>query len=353
MNASRVLQCGLVAAVLVLSSACQRARSDGSPLSRAYELIATNETSGDLSVIDPEAGSVVASVQMGKRPRGMALSADRRYLFVALSGWPIAPPGTDESTLPAPDPTADGIGVFDVARRKLVKILRGVPNPEQLAVSANGRLYAPSEELEAVVVLDTGSGRTLTTIKVGGTPEGVAIRPDGAILYVTVENENKLAVIDTRTNVILTKIAVGGRARSVLFAPNGARAYVTNELDGTISIIDAHQHRVLNTVPLPGTGLRPMGMAVSPDGQRLYVTTGRGGTLSAIDLASQAVVASTVVGQRPWGVAISPDGRYLYTANGPSDDVTTISAADLQIIRRTKVGSRPWGVTVAPVATGR
>src|SRR5688500_12201672 len=53
----------------------------------------TNETSGDLTVIDGTRLAAVATVALGKRPRGLQLSADGRLLYVALSGSPLAPPG--------------------------------------------------------------------------------------------------------------------------------------------------------------------------------------------------------------------------------------------------------------------
>jgi YVTN family beta-propeller protein len=66
----------------------------------AYRVYVTNETSGDLSIIDPARHEVIATVKLGKRPRGIHASPDRKTIYVALSGSPMAPPGVDESTLP-------------------------------------------------------------------------------------------------------------------------------------------------------------------------------------------------------------------------------------------------------------
>src|SRR5438477_12918239 len=70
----------------------------------------SSEDSGDISVIDTAAERVVATIPVGKRPRGLRLGPGGRFLYVALSGSPKAPPGVDESKLPPPDPGADGIG---------------------------------------------------------------------------------------------------------------------------------------------------------------------------------------------------------------------------------------------------
>src|SRR5687768_16584510 len=73
----------------------------------AYRVYVTNEASGDLSVISAK-NEVIATVKLGKRPRGIHASPDGKTIYVALSGSPMAPPGIDESTLPPPDRSADG-----------------------------------------------------------------------------------------------------------------------------------------------------------------------------------------------------------------------------------------------------
>ena len=81
------------------------------------KLFVSNESGGDLSVIDVGTQQLVATIPVGKRPRGVRLSPDGSVLYVALSGSPIAGPGVDESTLPPADKSADGIGVVSVKDR--------------------------------------------------------------------------------------------------------------------------------------------------------------------------------------------------------------------------------------------
>jgi YVTN family beta-propeller protein len=308
----------------------------------------TNEFSGDLSLVDGSSGKVLGTYPLGKRPRGVKLSPDGRVLYVALSGSPVAPPGTDESKLPPPDRSADGIGVFDLAARKLVGVVRGVANPEQLAVSRSGLIYAGSEAASAVVILDPQEKKAVASIPVGDEPEGVALSPDERFLYVAVEGENKVAVIDVAGRRVMARVPVGERPRSIAFSPDGARAYVTDELQGAVTEMDGRTHEVLRTIAMPGKGAKPMGVVVSPDSSKVYVTTGRQGSLIAIDVASGAAEAPLAVGQRPWGVAISPDGRRLFTANGPSDDLTIVDTATRQVVGKVRLGQRPWGVAAAP-----
>src|SRR5476649_1854350 len=66
----------------------------------AIRVYVTNEASGDLTVINGETHEVIATAQLGKRPRGIQPSPDGRSLYVALSGSPAAGPGVDASKLP-------------------------------------------------------------------------------------------------------------------------------------------------------------------------------------------------------------------------------------------------------------
>jgi YVTN family beta-propeller protein len=321
---------------------------------QGYRILVTNERSGTLSVIDGPTRKVIGTVQMGKRPRGLKLSPDGKLVYVALSGSPIAGPGVNTSKLPPADKGADGIGIVDLATLKLLRILRGVSDPEQLAVSADGkRLYIASEDTGRAVVQDASTGATIASMPVGGEPEGVTLSPDGRFVYMSSEEDHHIAVIDTTSNKVVTTFNVGQRPRFTEFSDDGTRAYVSGENDGTITVVDAKTHKVLRTIKLEGQLTRPVGMAISHDGKLLYTVTGRGKNLLSVDIATGKVVASVEVGPRPWGVAISPDGATLFTSNGSSNDVSVVDAATMKVVSRIPVGDSPWGLIVLPTPSGK
>src|ERR1700761_5983819 len=140
----------------------------------------TNEVSGDLSIIDSGNYNVLATVPLGKRPRGIHASPDHKTIYVAVSGSPIAGPDVDESTLPPPDKSADGIAIFDVATNKVVRTIHGGSDPENFDVSQDGKqLYISNEDVSAVSILDTASGNIVKSCQMGAQPEGVQVTPDG------------------------------------------------------------------------------------------------------------------------------------------------------------------------------
>ena len=52
----------------------------------AVGVYVTNEQSGDLSVVDAATQTVVSTIKLGKRPRGLVASPDRALLYIAHSG---------------------------------------------------------------------------------------------------------------------------------------------------------------------------------------------------------------------------------------------------------------------------
>ena len=55
------------------------------PDSGAPRIYVTNEVSGDMTVIDSGNRAVIATVPLGKRPRGIHASPDHKTLYVAAS----------------------------------------------------------------------------------------------------------------------------------------------------------------------------------------------------------------------------------------------------------------------------
>ncbi|HEU4769840.1 MAG TPA: hypothetical protein VFS77_20915 [Pyrinomonadaceae bacterium] len=113
-------------------------------------------------------------------------------------------------------------------------------------------------------IVDTTSGKILSTVVVGIEPEGVTISPDGRWVYVTAETSNTVSVIDTAKNDVVATFMVGARPKDAAFSPDGSREYVTAELGRTLSVIDTKTHTVVRTIHLPsGDGVKPMGVVVS------------------------------------------------------------------------------------------
>jgi YVTN family beta-propeller protein len=333
---------GLLFAVGVLS-ACSR--------SPAHLVAVSDEDGGDVVVVDTDASKVVARIAVGKRPRGMKLSPDHKLLYVALSGSPKAGPGVDESKLPPADRSADGVGVVDLAERKLLRTYPSGEDPESFDLSPDGKtLYVSNEESAELTVLDLASGTIQAKVAVGREPEGVTVSPDGKVVYVSSERDNEVTVIDRATLLVIAHVPTSARPRSIVFSKDSATAFVTNELGGAVTVVDRVLSSPAGTIriePAPGkpATARPMGQVLSPDGKQVFVSCGRDGSVAVLDVASRKLARIIdAVGGRPWGIGVSGDGTRLYTANGQSKDVSVVDAASGQVLKRIEIGGSPWGL---------
>lgn len=324
----------------------------------SYQIYVSDERSDEVTVIDGGDFSVVGAIPVGKRPRGIHASPDGRFVYVALSGTPIAIPpqldahgnpifkrgGDDDDNESASDKGADGIGIIDVAHKRLKRKIFAGSDPEEFALSKDGtQLYVSNEDTKSASVVKIAASKVEHIIPVGQEPEGVATTPDGKQFYVTCESGGDVYVVDTKSYSVVGHFKVDPRPRTVAFLPNVA--FVPSESVGELNVVDSKSFKPIKVITLPA-GSRPMSVRVSPDGQSIYVSNGRGGTVSVIDAHTYAVGESIKVGTRPWGMAISPDGKYLFTANGPSDDVSVVDLKTNQEIKRVKAGKSPWSVAI-------
>lgn len=334
--------------LLALGSAAVACRKQPSAKERLY---VSCEVGGFIGVLDPESGTVLERIQVGKRPRGVRISHDGKLLYVALSGSPRGGPGVDESQLPPGDRAADGIGVVDLAAKKLQKTHPSGQDPEAFDLSLDGKsLFISNEETAELSELDLSAAKIARKVNVGGEPEGVTLHPSGKLVYVTSEADNQVHVVDTKTLVVAAHIPCGARPRSIAFSKDGQRVFITNELASSLTVADGTTHAVTKTIDIPpatdgGAPSRPMGLALSPDGKTLFVSNGRGGSIAIVDVASASLARQIPdVGKRPWGIAVSADGKRVYTANGPSDDVSIVDVAAGKVVKRVAVGGSPWGI---------
>jgi YVTN family beta-propeller protein len=325
-----------------------------------YQVYVTNERSGDVTVINGSNLKVAATIPVGKRPRGIHLSPDGKVVYVALSGTPIeGPPQIDAHGNPIfdkkkgadddenADKSADGIGVLDVRAQKLTLTLSAGSDPEEFALSKDGRqIYISNEDTKTASVINIGAGKLQHIIPVGQEPEGVTTTPDGKQFYVTCEAGGDIYVIDAHSYSVVAHFKVNGRPRSVAFLSAGGIGFIPSESAGELNIIDSVNAKVLKTITLPA-GSRPMRVKLSPDEKRLYVSNGRAGTISVFDSHSYELLDTIRVGARPWGIGISPDGKFLFAANGPSNDVSVVDLKINKEVSRIKAGLSPWGIAIS------
>lgn len=320
---------------------------------RAY---VSNEDGHSVTVVDTVRLEVIETFDVGKRPRGLKLNKDGSRLYVAVSGLPKCPPTVpdEECAKLERDASADGIAIVDTLARKVIKVLAAGSDPEQFALSADGkRLFVANEDVALASVVDIDSGAVIQRIPVGREPEGVAVSPNGRWVLVSNESDNSVSVIDSSTFKVAKSVRVGQRPRDIAFTPDSRTAYVSGEFDASLYRMRVPEGDPVERILQLRKEARPMAVLLDVQRNRLYMSTGRGGTVAVIEVIAEKpgvkLVTEIPVGARPWGIALSADGGRLFTANGPSNDVSVVDTSTLKTLKRIPVGKSPWTVILGPV----
>jgi YVTN family beta-propeller protein len=286
----------------------------------------TNQLDNSASVIDGDTHKIVATVRVGVSPAAMAVSPDRKSIYIANTG----------------SDTVSVLHTADNAVAKTIALPRG-SRPIGLAVSPNGRwLYAADGGTNRVSVLDTGSNRVVTSVRVGTQPLGVAVAPDGKTVYAANSGSGDVSVIDARTNRVVRTIPTGRFPSGVAVTPDGASVYVTNELSG-VTVINAGE----GTVRARLRSASPFSVTMSPEGDRAYVTGLGPGTLTAIDTGTDRVRSTVSVGSYgtdPFNVLATRDA--VYVTNQGTSTLSIIDPRTLKATATVATGNSPYGVAV-------
>jgi YVTN family beta-propeller protein len=329
---------------------------------------------GAVAVIDTTLNEVVGTVEVGPGPRGMAITSNGKWGYVATYGTfnELGQATSLSNTvsvlkLPTriPDDDDDDDDGDDAARLpEVVATVKVGSGPLGVAITPNNKkVYVTNFGVDpslvpggvagnTVSVIKTGRNKVVDTIRVGNLPAGVAVTPDGQHAYVTNRGDDTVSVINTKSHKVVATVAVQDKPANVVFTPDGSRAYVAHLGDPftipgtTVSVIDTKTNTVAKSI-LVGVG--PLGVAVTPDGAHVYVVNVVSSNVSVIDTATDTVVKTVGVGRGPLAVAITPDGAHAYVTNFSDDTVSVIETATNTVVDLLPVAGGPSWVTV----TGR
>lgn len=294
----------------------------------------SNRDSNDISIIDTSTNLVVDTINVGPKPRGMAINPSCSRLYVTVQD-------------------SDEVVVIDTKNNNVVARIEVGDEPFAIDVHPSGSpVYVANWEDEYVSVIDANTNEvTASNIAVGNQQQIVAFNPSGTHAFVSHRGDkDSVSVIDTNKNKVdVSAIPVGtgnSDPRDIAFNPTGSTAYVTLRENDGISLIDTKSQNQRSIVKV---GDDPVNIVLTRDGSRAYVTNNDDNNVSVINLvAGNEIVTTVAVGQTPNGLAITPDGRYLYVAN-KDDTVSIIETESNTVIKTISAGDQPWDVAICQI----
>ncbi len=290
------------------------------PVSVGYAYIANSISNNDVTVINTTTNAVIATIPVGQTPTSVSVSPDGTRVYVT-------------------NQRANSISVINTGTNSVISTIPVAAfSPTSVTVSPDGKLlYVVNLNSNNVLVFSIATNTVLATIGVGGYPVGIAVSPNGSMVYVA-NSSNTISVIDVATNQVKTSIPVGNSPYGIAISPDGNTVYVAMSGANDVTLINTTTNMVTGTIPV---GSNPAGVAVSPNGSYVYVSNQTSNTVSVINTSANNVVFTIPVGSNPLGLSFSPDGSIVYVANEDANTVSIINTATNAVTATVDVGAFP------------
>lgn len=302
--------------------------ADPNAITRVQGDVATGVVTGSLGVTDPDHDGLTYTVLSG--PAGGKVTIDPAtgtYTYTPTTAARLAagvepPPTTQSVTTAAVAPrTVDSfiVAVSDGENVPVVVTVAGVPiSPLEFHV---GQPFAYQESPSSPYAVRTGpDGRAYLIDAVSGTI--YAISPNGTVTSLAQEVQG-----------------AAGSPDGIAVSPDGSRLYVANPIGRTVDVFDSSTGEVLKHIPVGTNQFGPSSITMADNGTAfaphyiVHSSTGQIDVLIAvIDTSTDTVVDDIPVSTGVVTAQASSDGRYVYTyglpAGSPPDQSASIVVVD-------------------------
>ena len=191
------------------------------------------------------------------------------------------------------------------------KVLASIPTEQEgthmVAVTSDGRIaYTANIRSGTVSVVDLKLGKKTHDIAVGGEPEGIALSREEQVLWVGDLKGARVQAFDTESLDKIGEVATGPVPIRVAASPDGRWIVTSNVGDGSLTLIDAATRKKLRDLPITGTQeAGQVTILFAPDGRLYAAETGRN-SVAEIDLTTGKVLRRLPAGTNGDGLAIAP-----------------------------------------------
>ena len=303
-------------------------------------LLVTNQTSQNLSIIDPVTEKQIAAVpEDGYTGHEVAASPDGKLAFVPIYGNSgVGKPGTDGSTM----------DVIDIAGRTVVKTVdfgHGV-RPHKAVYDPNSKLLYVTTELDkTVTAIDPKTLQIVGTIPTGAAESHMlAITRDGHYGYTANVGPGSVSVLDLQARKLVTVIPVAPTVQRISLSNDDKLVFVADYTKPQMAVIDTATNKVKSWIALPSIGY---GTASTKDGKWLLVALTSANQVAVVDLSTLKVARTIDVPKGPTEILVRPDNGVAYVSCGHSDQVAVIDLAAWNVKTAIDTGKNADGLAWA------
>ena len=254
------------------------------------------------------------------------------------------PPNTSTSALAYVGLFGDNaLAVVDTGSGKVLSTIP-VTAPDGIAILPDGsKVYVSSNDSGTVAVVDTASRRVSATIAVGAQPQGLVATSDGKYVIVAVQGDGEASIIDTATDSVVAHAAIG-KPHSAALNPDGSLAFVASQDQAApgVQCVDVPSATTAMLFPLDAA---PRALA---DVQgKLYVTEVGSADVQVLDAASGQKLAAVTTGGSPHDLRPTRDGTAVLTVSQTAGELDFIDPGTSTIVAAVATGTMPHWIALS------
>ena len=256
-------------------------------LNKDDELVIANSASNDLVFLNPLTGEVKRRLPRISDPYQLGYSPDGKW-FVSVSL------------------RLDRVDIYAMPNYELKARINTKKTPSHVAFSSDSRAaYVTLQDSDELAAIDLGTQKEIWRIKVGKTPAGIWMSPQG-LLFIGIMGQDFVQVVDPAKREIVKKIVTGRGAHNVFPMGDGVRVLVSNRVDGTITPVDYKTYTVGKPIKV-GRGVDCL--EVSADGKEVWATVRWEAKVAVIDMMGVKPIEYIPVGRSPHGIYFKSHAR--------------------------------------------
>lgn len=187
-----------------------------------------------------------------------------------------------------------------------------------------------------VVLVESGTYKTLATLETGKNPHEVRVSPDHRHAYIAAGKT--ITAVDLTQRKVKANFDLGTySAHDIRVSRDGRRIWAACAQAQTILELDSDNGKVLKTYSTDQEG--SWFVEITPDERKFYTPNLEGKSVSVIDRASGTVKVIKFE-HAVYGIDITPDGKQVWVSGG---DLAVIDTSKDEVVARIKTSEPETG----------
>jgi YVTN family beta-propeller protein len=199
--------------------------------------------------IDTALWTIDAIYRVGTVPKVVDVTPDNR--FVLVSNW-----------------CSYDLSVISTEKQRVVKTIKIGAYPRGITVSQDSQFAYVAQMGGAVIHKINLNTFEKEQLNIGSNPRAIVLSPDNSMLYATLNSSGRVVAFDLSKKKVVRSVKTGSASRSLDISSDGSALYVVNYKSDTVAKVRSSDFKVLQKIKVCN---EPIGITYEPLHKRVWV----------------------------------------------------------------------------------